>query len=118
MPVLPFTLLRDGEFRSARGRRGMNSLDGIGCGMHCMGGNMRSCRSMSGSAGCSASLCRTGVTGRRMSGKRSLAGCGHLKLTAHPGASCFNRLPRPLVFRACCLQIRQHAFGAVGSPER
>jgi len=119
MVVLPITFLRNGSVGiggfdriSYGGCRVDGSADG-------MGGNMRSCHSLTCRTGSRASCVIPFHCARsRMRPQRSLAYSGHAKHTCTcPRAARFDSPPGAIVLWVASLKIGQYALSAITGPD-
>jgi hypothetical protein len=95
---------------SGRGDSVSGSVTGVS-------GNVGGCGGVTSGTGSGTGRSLIGVAGGGVSGRRGGARLAHRHLTAHPGTSCFNSLPRSVVLRGLLLEVREHALCAVGGPE-
>ena len=99
-----------------RGRGGGG--DRVGGGVTGVTGDVGGCGRVTGGTGRCSGRCVIGFSGGGMRGKGCGARLPYPDLTARPGPRGLERLPGTVVFRMLPLEVREHALGAVGGPER
>ncbi len=93
------------------------SSAGDGGGFDRVGGGVTGVTSHVGGPGRMTS-CASDRTGRRVIGIAGGARRAAPYLTTRPGPRGFDGFARPVVIRVFLLEVREHAFGAVGGPKR
>ena len=90
---------------------------GVGGSVRGVTGNVGGCGGVTGVAGGSAGRSLIGVAGGGVGGECGGARLAHRNLTTHPGTSCFDSIPRSVVFRVLLLEVWEYVLGAASGPE-